>query len=224
MRAPAATIILTLIALVCGLSAAVAQIRIDNFTTPTSLLQGSGGTSASQSRSLLIGGSLASRNLSAFANGSFTMDAQVTNGLWFSDGGGTAGFGTAAAEYIGFSINLNTNVFFQLNFNRVFGTPALTFIMRSSGTFDSLIDSIVLNPTTNGYSTFFDVRTNATYNTNFLVGVNDITVLLDMTNQSDFAEISLIQFSPVPEPATWAMLAAAGGLLALVARRRREFP
>lgn len=202
---------------------APAQITIDNFFVPTSLLQATPGNPVDEVSSLTIGSFNAARRITAEAVGGFNLDTGVDGTGWIIDGGGTSpGSASALAEYVGFSLNLGTNYFLEFAVDRVFGAPVLGLILQSSSSMNTLSAGATLTTTTNGYSVFFDLRTLGGYSEAFLNGVNDIEILVGGADQDFFVEAAYVQFSPVPEPGTWALLAAGTGVL-LVARclRRR---
>jgi hypothetical protein len=204
------------------MTAARAQIQIDDFFFPTSLLQATAGNPVFQDTSLTIDGDASTRRLTATAAGTFALDTEIDGTSWIIDGGGPgAGSADAEVEYLGFSLNLGTNYYFEFAVNKVVGTPVLGVILQNTGAGLQLSDGAQLTPTTNGYSVFFDVRNMSGYNTNFLSGVDDIQVFVGAADQPLFVDAAFIQFSPVPEPSTWALLAAAGGLMVLGVRRRR---
>jgi len=205
------------------LPAARAQIQIDTFFNTTSLLSATNGGSVFEDTAMVIDGTPSTRRVTASVGGTFSLATQVIGTGWVIDGSGPgAGSANAEAEYLGFSLNLGTNYFFEFAVNQVFNTPVLGVILQNTSQSLTLSAGVPLTPTTNGYSVFIDVRTLSGYNASFLNGVDDISVFVADSDQDFFVEAADIQFSPVPEPSTWALLAAAGCLAAVAARRRRS--
>lgn len=218
---PSRLLLLGIAGSLIGLPSAHSQITIDNFFVTTSLLQATPGNPVDEDSTLTIAGSPAGRRLTASAAGGFSLDTQVDGVSWIVDGGGTApGSANAQMEYASTSLNLGTNYFFEVALDRVAGSPVLGVILQNTGQSITLTSGVELTPTTNGYSVFFDVRSLTGYNAAFLNGVDDITVLLGDSDQDFFADATLIQFSPVPEPSTVGLLAGGAGLLWLAVRRR----
>ncbi len=204
-----------------GLPSAYSQITIDNFFVTTSLLQATPGNPVDEDSILSIAGFPASRRLSASAAGGFNLDTEVDGISWIVDGGGTVpGSANAQMEYLSSPLTLGTNYFFEVAVDRVAGSPVLGVILQNTGQSITLTSGVELTPTTNGYSVFFDVRSLPGYDAAFLNGVDDITVLVGDNGEEFFADATLIQFSPVPEPSTVGLLAAGAGLLWMVGRRR----
>jgi hypothetical protein len=223
MSANLRRIIILTVVVSFGLPAGVhAQITIDTFFNTTSLLTATNDGSVFEDTPMVIDGDPSTRRVTASVGGTFSLATQVIGTGWVIDGSGPgAGSANAEAEYLGFTLNLGTNYFFEFAVNQVFNTPVLGVILQNTSQSLTLSTGVPLTPTTNGYSVFIDVRTLAGYTPAFLDGVNDISVLVGAGDQDFFVEAANIQFSPVPEPSTWALFAAAAGLTAVVARRRQ---
>lgn len=202
-------------------TAARAQIQIDTFFNATGLLQATAGNPSFEPTPLTIDGFNATRLLTANAAGTFSLDTEIDGTSWIIDGSGPGtGSANAEVEYLGFDLNLGTNYYLEFAVNRVIGTPILGVILNNNAAGLQLAAGAQLTPTTNGYSVFLDVRDMAGYTTNFLNGLDDIQILVGAADQPLFVDAAFIQFSPVPEPSTWALLAATGGLALFAARRR----
>jgi hypothetical protein len=206
---------------VAGAGLLPAQIVIDTFFVETSLVSASGGNSSFEDSVVEIDGGNATRRLTASATGSFAMDTESIGTALVVDGGGTVpGTANAELEYLGYSLNLGENFFFEINVDRVVGTPTLGIFLTNTTANITLTTGAELLASTNGYSVFFDVRQLSGYTSAFLNGVDDITVFFGDGDQDFFVEADYIQFSPVPEPSTLAMLGL--GVLGWMARRSRR--
>lgn len=198
------------------------QIVIDPFFVSTSLLQATPGNPASTLSSIVINSSNAQRQLSASAAGTFTLDTEVSgSGLIVDAGGSGTGSADVILDYLGFSLNLGSNVFFEFQVDKVLGTPTLGLILTNSSLNTSLSAGAQLPATNSGYSIFIDLQSLSGFSPAFLNGVDEIQVLIGAANQDFFVEGQLIQFSAVPEPHT-AALVLLGGAWAFTRRRRRS--
>lgn len=205
-----------------------AQIVVDPFFVPTSLLEATPGNPVFEDSPLVIGSFNAGRRLTASAQGLFVIDTEINGTNLIVDGGRSnpndpnQGSADIILDYEGFSLNLGSNVFFEFQVNEVIGTPILGLILTNTSVGSILSAGASLTPTNSGYSIFIDIRTLNNFTPAFLNGIDEIQVLIGDTNEEFFVVGQLIQFSPVPEPSTAALLAVAGVWLFACRRRHSQ--
>ena len=164
------------------------------------------------------------RTLTVAAGGEYGMFVLVEyNSLIINGGpdGGSTGNATFTAEYLGFDFDFSGNDYFQFVTNEVSGSAVMAVELFSGITSATVLGLVELTPS-NGATFSLNLTELTNYSPTFMSELNGITVMIYHDTQFSI-QGQAFQFSSIPEPSTYALLALSGvGLCAYRFRGRRR--
>ncbi len=167
-----------------------------------------------------IDGTEVDRQISVEAAGTFSIVSEVLDGAFVVDANGPgSGSANAQVEYLGFLVDLGSDTFFQFSADLVEGTPVLGLLLNDN-TLGQISGGLQLGPVTTETVFTLDITQFTGYVPGFGSALNGVTIFFGAADQSFFVDGTSFSFSPVPEPSSIFLVAAA--LPVLLGRRSRR--